>query len=164
MILSNQVWYTGNLILRIKKLRLRKINLSNCFMTGNWGDDSQLYAEWKQLFKCSWVKEKPQTSLLGEMKHRISINSYCLKSIFPGVCLQNSSSFNIHRKMNTLVLDLKLFLNSQAKTGPMKNRTRLSFQSGKHYERCPQPLYDLPLLRLFFNKKTLSSLLPKLIC
>lgn len=59
--------------------------------------------EWKQLFKCPRVKEKPQTSLLAEMKHRISINSYCLKSIFPGVCLQNSSSFIIHRKMNTHV-------------------------------------------------------------
>lgn len=54
------------------------------------------------------------------------------------------------------VWDLKLLLNLQAKTGPMKNWTRLFFQSGKPNE-VSQPLYDLPLLRLFLTKETLKN-------
>lgn len=113
----------------------------------------------KKQFGCSRAKEKPQTSLLADMRHGTCKFKLSEKAIFIGACLHISNSFNIHRKLNIHVcLDLKLLLTVQAKTGPTKSRTRLFFQSGKPNEGCSQPFYDWPLLRLFLNKETLKMI------
>lgn len=98
----------------VKKLRLIKINLPNCFMIGNWsgGMTPQFYKEKSNLHI---LEQKKSLRFLYWLRwNRTFINSNCLKSNIHWSLPTRLIVFNIHRKMNIhICLDLYYYIYKQ---------------------------------------------------